>query len=226
MRILIVEDDERIATPLADDLRRQYHAVDVASDGLAGLAHARTGMYDAIVLDVLLPGCSGIEICRELRREGLPALIMMVTARDGTSDKVLGLDAGADDYLVKPFELAELSARLRALGRRQKTTREPILQMGGLALDPSSRYVRVGSETVALTPTEFGVLETLMRHPLRVFSRTMLLEKIASFERHPGEESIKSHVANLRRKLREAGCAYDPIDTVYGNGYRLAEPRA
>ena len=225
MRILIVEDDARIATPVADDLRRQHFAVDVAADGETGLAYARSGVYDAIVLDMLLPGRSGIEICRELRKERSTAMILMVTARDATRDKVEGLDAGADDYLVKPFELEELSARLRALRRRQTAVRDVVLSAGALELDPVAHEARYGERPLALTPTEFALLETLMRHPLQVFSRGMLLEKIASLERQPGDETVKSHVANLRRKLRDAGAPYDPIETVYGNGYRLRSAR-
>jgi DNA-binding response OmpR family regulator len=223
MRILIVEDDDRIAAPVADDLRRQHHAVDIAEDGDLGLAFARSGVYDVILLDVLLPGKSGVEICRTLRGERSTAMIIMVTARDATADVVDGLDAGADDYLVKPFDLDELSARLRALGRRSKPVRDAILQRGEIALDPAARMARYRERQLGLTPTEFVILETLMRHPLQVFSRGMLLEKVASLERQTGDEAIKSHVANLRRKLRSAGCPYDPIETVYGNGYRLGE---
>lgn len=224
MRILIVEDDDRIAIPVADDLRRQHHAVDIANDGDVGLEFARSGVYDVILLDVLLPGKSGIEICRSLRSERSTAMILMVTARDATSDVVAGLDAGADDYVVKPFDLDELSARLRALGRRTGAARETILRSGELSLDPATHAARYAQKSLALTPTEFVLLETLLRHPLQVFSRGMLLEKVASLERQTGDEAIKSHVVNLRRKIRSAGCPYDPIVTVYGNGYRLDEP--
>ena len=210
--------------PVADDLRRQHHAVDVADDGDLGLAYARSGVYDVILLDVLLPGLGGIEICRILRAERASAMILMVTARDATSDVVAGLDAGADDYLVKPFDLEELSARLRALGRRTTPARDTVLRNGNIALDPATRLVHLGRRSLSLTPTEFVLLETFLRHPLQVFSRGMLLEKVASLERQTGDEAIKSHVANLRRKLRHAGCTYDPIETVYGNGYRLSEP--
>jgi DNA-binding response OmpR family regulator len=225
MRILIVEDDDRIAAPVADDLRRQHHAVDIANDGIVGLEYAQSGVYDVILLDVLLPGIGGIEIARRVRAARSNAMIIMVTARDATSDVVAGLDAGADDYLVKPFDLEELSARLRALGRRTAPVRDVVLRSGDLAIDPAARDARYRETRLALTPTEFVLLETLMRHPLQVFSRGMLLEKVASLERHPGDEAIKSHVANLRRKIRRAGCVFDPIDTVYGNGYRLREAR-
>ncbi len=224
MRVLIVEDDERIAAPLADDLRRQQHTVDVATDGPAGLAYARSGVYEVILLDVMLPGLGGLDVCRALRRDGSNAMILMLTARDTTADTVAGLDAGADDYLVKPFDLAELSARLRALGRRQFSARDNVLRNGRLSLDRTEVRVRYEDRPVPLTPTEFALLETLMRDPLRVFSRTMLLERIVPLDRSGADESIKTHVANLRRKLKTAGCPYDPIETLYGNGYRLAEP--
>jgi DNA-binding response OmpR family regulator len=225
MRVLIVEDDDRISEPVADDLRRQHHAVDVAADGETGLAYAQSGVYDVILLDVMLPGRSGLDICRQLRDDRSRAMILMLTARDATSDVVGGLDAGADDYLVKPFDLEELSARLRALGRRTAPVRETMLRCGAISLDPALRVARYVDRPLPLTPTEFVLLETLLRHPLQVFSRGMLLEKVVSLERVTGDESIKSHVANLRRKVRRAGCPYDPIETMYGNGYRLAEPR-
>ncbi len=226
MRILIVEDDDRISAPVADDLRRQHHAVDVANDGELGLEYARSGVYDVVLLDVLLPGQSGIDICKTLRSERSTALILMATARDATSDVVAGLDAGADDYLVKPYDLEELSARLRALGRRSVPVRETVLRAGKIALDPATRIARYDEKPLGLTPTEFVLLETLLRHPLQVFSRGMLLEKVASLERQTGDEAIKSHVVNLRRKIRAAGCHHDPIETVYGNGYRLGEAPA
>ncbi len=223
MRILIVEDDRRIAAPVADDLRRQRHVVDVVHDGTAGLAYAQTGIYDAILLDVMLPGASGIDICRRLRREQCDAMILMLTARDSTEDKVSGLDAGADDYLVKPLALEELSARLRAVRRRHAPLRDDTLSSGAITLDTNDFRVRFGERVVALTRSEFALLEALMRNPARVFSRTMLVEKIATLDRAVSDESIKTHVTNIRRKLQRAGCPYDPIETVYGNGYRLAE---
>lgn len=224
MRILLVEDDELIAAPVVEDLRRQNHAVDVAVDGVTGLEYAQRGVYDAILLDVMLPGASGVEICRRMRGDGCDAMILMLTAKDKTEDKITGLDAGADDYLVKPFDLAELGARLRAVGRRHAPVRENVLRNGPISLDPSELRVRVAERAVALTPSEFALLEALMRQPTRVFSRAMLLEKTVSLERAASDESIKTHIANLRRKLRRAGCPYDPIETLYGNGYRLAEP--
>lgn len=223
MRILVVEDDPRIHQSLAEDLRRQHHAVDVVEDGLTGLDFARTGVHDVILLDILLPGLDGLELCRRLRTEKSKALILMITSRDHVSDKVRALDAGADDYVVKPFDLAELSARIRAVSRRQRGLREPLINHGPLCLDPSRRVVTYEGVSVALTGTEYTILETMMRSPLQVFSRGMLREKVTTFSDEGERDSIKTHITNLRRKLRAVAGPNDPIETVYGMGYRLAE---
>jgi len=224
MRVLIVEDDHRISEPLADDLRRQRNIVDAVDNGLDGFTYARTGVHDVILLDVVLPGMDGIAVCAALRAAGCTAMIVMLTARDGTEHTVAGLDAGADDYLVKPFDYEELAARLRALERRRAPLRPNILRSGALTLDVTQIRVRFGGRAVALTPTEFAILELLMREPSRVFSRTRLLERALPFASDAASGTMKSHVANLRRKIRAAGCPYDPIETLHGIGYRLAEP--
>jgi two-component system, OmpR family, response regulator QseB len=223
MRILIVEDDPRIHRALTDDLRRQHHAVDVAEDGLTGLDYARARVHDVILLDILLPGLNGLELCRRLRSEKSQALILMVTARDDVADKVAALDAGADDYLVKPFDLAELSARIRAVSRRQGAIQAPVLQHGGLRLDPSRRLVTYDGVAIPLTATEYTIFETLMRSPSQVFSRWMLRDKVTTFDDDSTSDSIKTHITNLRRKFRVAGGKRDPIENVYGMGYRLAD---
>ncbi len=223
MRILIVEDDSRIHESLAKDLRRQNHAVDVVEDGLTGLEFARTEVHDVILLDILLPGLDGLELCRRLRADKSKALILMVTARDAVGDKVAALDAGADDYLVKPFDLAELSARIRAVSRRQGPLQEPILEHGNLRLDPSRHMVTYNSILVPLTATEYTILETLMRSPLQVFSRAMLRDKVTTFNEDSVPDSIKTHITNIRQKIRVVGGIHDPIENVYGMGYRLAD---
>jgi two-component system, OmpR family, response regulator QseB len=225
MRILIVEDDLRIRQSLADDLRRQRHAVDVVADGLTGLDFARTNVHDVILLDILLPGLDGLELCRRLRAEKSTALILMVTARDAIDDRVTALDTGADDYLVKPFDLAELAARIRALSRRQRVAQEPVLTHGELRLDPSRGTIACKEVPVPLTGAEYAILETLMRSPLQVFSRGMLRQKFATFDDGSEHDSIKTHITNIRRKVRAAGGASDPIENVYGVGYRLADLR-
>jgi DNA-binding response OmpR family regulator len=221
VRILIVEDDRRIAEPVAEDLRRQQHVVDVAEDGQGGLDYALTGSYDLMLLDLMLPGLDGLSLCRKLRAIGEQAMILIVTARDAIEDKVAALDAGADDYVVKPFDLAELSARVRAVGRRTRDP-NPLLRRGSLTLDPGAARVTFDGRPIALTKTEYAILETLMRNSQQIFSRAMLQDKVTTFDNESGPESIKTHVANLRRKLRAAGCK-DPVQTVYGSGYRLAE---
>ncbi|MEO6990594.1 MAG: response regulator transcription factor [Candidatus Baltobacteraceae bacterium] len=224
MRILIIEDDEGISGPLAGDLRRQQHVVDVAADGNAGWDYAQTNVYEVILLDIMLPGLDGLEICRRLRGAKIETMVLMLTARDTVDDKVSALDAGADDYLVKPFALSELSARIRALGRRASEERDPALDHGPLQLDPRNRAVTFASRAVTLTPTEFAILEALMRNPSQIFTRAMLLDRVASFERETGDAAIKTHITNVRRKVRAAGARRDPIVNVYGAGYRLAAP--
>jgi two-component system, OmpR family, response regulator QseB len=223
MRILIVEDDSRIHQALAEDLRRQHHAVDVAEDGLTGLDYARAQVHDVVLLDILLPGLDGLELCRRLRSEKSQALILMITARDEVGDKVAALDAGADDYLVKPFDLAELSARIRAVSRRCGVVQATVLQHGALRLDPSRRVVTYGDVPIPLTGTEYTIFETLMRNPSQVFSRGMLRDKVTTFNDESTSDSIKTHITNLRRKFRVAGGKRDPIENVYGMGYRLAD---
>ncbi len=221
MKILIVEDDARIAAPLAKDLRHQHHSVDIAEDGMEGWNYAQAASYDLILLDWMLPKLDGISLCKKLRSAQCQSIILMLTARDTTSDKVMGLDAGADDYLVKPFKLEELSARIRALQRRSRELTPPILQHGELTLDPASQMVTYGKDTLSLTPKEYLLLEYFMRHPGQVLSRSALLDHLWEFDQESGEGTIKTHLTNLRSKLKAAGSPKDFIETVYGMGYRL-----
>ena len=183
MRILIVEDDDRIAKPLAEDLRHQHHVVEIATDGLEGWEYTQAIDYDLILLDLMLPKLDGISLCQQLRRSQYNALILMLTAKDTTSDKIIGLDAGADDYLVKPFEIEELAARIRALCRRSAETKPPILTYGKLNLDPASNEVSFDSQVLTLTPKEYMILELFMRHRDRVFSRSEILDKLWEIDR-------------------------------------------
>lgn len=223
MRILIVEDDPRIHQSMVEDLRRQHHAVEVVEDGRIGLDFALTDVYDVVLLDILLPGLDGLELCRRMRAARSKAFILIVTSRDDVRDKVRALDAGADDYIVKPFDLSELSARIRAVSRRQGNVRQPVIERGRLRLDPSRRLVTYDETPVPLTGTEYTILETLMHSPLQVFSRRLLREKVTTFNDDAGRDSIKTHITNLRRKLRTVGAIDDPIENVYGMGYRLAD---
>jgi two-component system response regulator QseB len=222
MRVLVVEDDPGIHEALAADLRRQLHAVDVAQDGETGLEYARTGVYDVILLDIMLPGIDGLSVCRSLRAERSEAFILMLTARDSVGDKVSALDTGADDYIVKPFDLAEVSARIRAVSRRNENARAPLVVRGSLVLDPSRHATAYAGSKLTLTRTEYAILETLMRSPRQIFSRDLLFDKVTDFESAAGSGSIKTHITNIRRKVREAGGPRDCIESVYGAGYRLA----
>lgn len=221
MRILIVEDDDRIAKPLAEDLRHQKHVVDIASDGLSGLSYAQSVPYDLILLDIMLPKLDGLSLCKKLRSAGLKSLILMLTARDTTSDKVVGLDAGADDYLVKPFELEELAARIRALARRTPEVQSDLLSYGALQLDPGRCVVTYDQSEIDLTPKEYMILELFLRHPTKVLTRSMILDRLWELDQVSSEQTVKTHLTNLRRKLKEAGEPQELIETVYGIGYRL-----
>jgi DNA-binding response OmpR family regulator len=222
MRILIVEDDDRIAKPLAEDLKHQHHVVDIASDGIEGWEYASAGTYDLILLDLMLPQLDGITLCKRLRAAKSNALILMLTARDTTTDKIIGLDAGADDYLVKPFELEELAARIRALSRRTPEIHPSILTHGELQLDPSNCSVTYCGQLLSLTPKEYMILECFLRSPNKVLTKAAILNKLWEFDKLSGEETIKTHVTNIRRKLKVAGSSEELIETVYGIGYRLS----
>lgn len=222
MRILIVEDDSRIAKPLAEDLSHQNHAVDIALDGELGWDCFQTAEYDLILLDIMLPKVDGITLCKKIRQTGSNALVLMLTARDTTPDKVLGLDAGADDYLIKPFELEELSARIRALSRRSKEVQHPILTHGKLDLDTGSCIVTYNKKALDLTPKEYMILELFLKNPSQVLTRSAIMDRLWTFDEVSGEQTIKTHLTNLRRKLKEAGASGKFIETVYGLGYRLS----
>ena len=223
MRILIVEDDDRIAKPLAEDLRHQYHAVEIAGDGMEGWEYAQAISYDLILLDLMLPKLDGISLCKQLRKAKCNALILMLTAKDTISDKILGLDAGADDYLVKPFDIEELAARIRALCRRSIETKPPVFIYGKLRLDPASNEVNYDGRVLALTPKEYMILELFMRHCDRVYSRAEILDKLWEMDKviTADDKTVRTHITNLRHKLKEAGMQEECIETVYGMGYRL-----
>ena len=222
MRILIVEDEPKMAALLRRGLVAEGAAVDVAGRGEDAVARGEATEYDAIVLDVMLPGIDGFEACRRLRAAGVWAPVLMLTARDAVRDRVAGLDAGADDYLTKPFSYAELLARLRALIRRGDGERPVILEVGELRLDPATRRVWRGKTEIALSTKEFAVLETFMRRPGRVLSRFDLLEHAWDYEYENRSNVVDAYVRLLRRKIdRPFGTA--SIETVRGAGYRLRE---
>ena len=221
MRILLVEDDQRIAIALMETLRDRQYQVDLWKDGEIAWEFLQAFSYELILLDVTLPKLNGIQLCQRLRKAGIQTPVLMLTARDSSSDKVLGLDAGADDYVVKPFDLAELTARIRALLRRGTVVLPSVLEWGDLRLDPSSYEVNYVENLLHLTPKEYQLLELFIRKNKMVLSRSLILDNLWSFEEPPGEETVKVHIKDLRKKLRIAGAPPDFIETVYGVGYRL-----
>ncbi len=223
MKILVVEDDDLISDAIVEYLSDQHYAVEAAYDGQSAWDLLEVFTYDLIVLDVMLPEMDGIALCRKLRNQGMDIPILMLTARDTLENKIEGLDAGADDYLVKPFELGELSARIRALFRRGGSTTAPILTWGKLSLDPSTCEVFYEEKELALSPKEYKLLEFFLRNGRRVFSRAQILEHLWSFEQVPEEATVKAHIRGLRQKLESVGAPSNLIETVYGLGYRLGE---
>jgi two-component system, OmpR family, response regulator len=222
VRVLVVEDHPEMAGLLHARLREDGFAVDLVGTGEDGVAMALEVDYDVVVLDVLLPGIDGFEACRRLRAEGRWAPVLLLTARDAVRDRVAGLDAGADDYLTKPFSFAELSARLRALVRRGPGERPVVLTVGALTLDPATRDVRRGDAEIRLTPKEFALLEFFMRHPGEVLSRTRLIEHVWDFAFESDSNVVDVFVRLLRDKIDRPFGARS-IETVRGAGYRLRE---
>ncbi|MEQ8464970.1 response regulator transcription factor [Coleofasciculus sp. E1-EBD-02] len=221
MRILLVEDDIYLAEALAEALAIQRYAVDMVSDGEAAWVQVNTLDYDLILLDMMLPKLDGIHLCKRLRSNGYQMPVLMITARDTSTDKVIGLDAGADDYMVKPLDIPELLARIRALLRRGQTVSPPILEWGQLRLDPGTYEVCYGDQTLRLTPKEYGLLELLICNGRQIMSRSAIIEHVWSIDNPPKEDTIKVHVKSLRSKLRAVGAPEDLIETVHGLGYRL-----
>jgi two-component system, OmpR family, response regulator len=222
MRVLVVEDEVKLAALLRRGLLEEGHAADVAASGEDALWMAQATPYDAIVLDLMLPGIDGLEVCRRLRGDGVWSPVLMLTARDGVGDRVGGLDAGADDYLTKPFAFAELLARLRALARRGAVERPAVLSVGELRLDPATRRVWRGETRIDLSTKEFAVLETFMRRPGRVLSRLELLEHAWDYDYENRSNVIDVYVRYLREKI-DRPFGRDSIETVRGAGYRLRD---
>jgi DNA-binding response OmpR family regulator len=226
MRLLVVEDEQDLADALAEGLRREGYAVDLAYDGDDALVKARVYPYDLVCLDLSLPGVDGREIARTLRRGerfdgGPPPRILMLTARDGLEDRIGGLDDGADDYVVKPVEFSELAARIRALLRRATSDATAVLRVGSLELDTARHEARAGERPLALTPREFALLRYFMARPGEVFSEGHLLTHVWDENANPYSKTVRVTVMKLRRKLERAGLADQPIETVAGAGYRL-----
>ncbi len=220
MRILLVEDDRKVASFIRKGLTEEGYAVDVAHDGEMGLAMGLDRLHDVIVLDVMLPGKPGFQVVRELRQAKVSTPVLLLTARETVEDKVQGLDAGADDYLTKPFAFAELLARVRALLRRGMAAQAPQLHVADLVLDPATRTVRRAGEAISLTNREFALLEYFLRNPGRVLTRTMIAEHVWDYSFDPGTNVIDVYVNYLRKKI-DAGRTPRLLHTVRGVGYVL-----
>lgn len=218
-RILVVDDERPLVESIRFALQREGHEVQEAFDGVQALELARTGRFDLVVLDVMLPGMSGFEVCRALRQESDVA-ILLLTARSHETDRVVGLDLGADDYVTKPFSMRELMARVRAALRRRGMQQAAVLSAGDLVLDPARHEVRCGHRVVVLAPKEYELLSVLLRHAGRVLTRDQLLEQVWGYDYTGDERTVDVHVSWLRRKLREAGSSVR-IEAVRGVGYRL-----
>ena len=223
MRLLIVEDEKRLARSLAAGLTAEGFAVDVVHDGLEGLHRAGEGVYDLVVLDIMLPGMNGYRVCAALRAAGHDVPILMLTAKDGEYDEADAFDLGADDYLVKPFSFVVLLARLRALLRRAGEARPTVLTVGDLSLDPARHRVHRGDVEITLTPREFGVLEHLMRHAGEVVTKTDILRAVWDAHYEGEVNVVEVYVGYLRRKI-DAPFGTTSIETLRGVGYRMAEP--
>ncbi|MEM7064688.1 MAG: response regulator transcription factor [Cyanobacteria bacterium P01_B01_bin.77] len=223
MRLLLVEDDTQLADSLTDVLEAQNYVVDTVKDGESGWCQMQLMEYDLTLLDVTLPYLDGIQLCQRMRSRGYGLPVLMLTARDTSQDKVLGLDSGADAYMVKPFDLAELLAQIRALLRRGSAQSPMVLIWGMLSLDPNTYEVSYNKQPLRLTPKEFSILELLMRNGRRVLSRSFILESLWSMKNPPDEETVKAHIKGLRNKLKTAGAPKTLIETVHGVGYRLQE---
>jgi len=222
MRVLVVEDEAKMARLLARGLAEEGHAVDVADRGEEALWMARAVAYDAIVLDLMLPGVDGFSVCRELRDSEVWTPVLLLTARDAVDDRVTGLDSGADDYLVKPFAFAELLARLRALKRRVPAERPVTLEVGDLRLDPARRRAWRGEQKLELSPKEFALLELFMTRPGEVLSRAQLLEGAWDMAYEPRSNVVDVYIGYLREKI-DKPFGRRSLETLRGVGYRLQE---
>lgn len=222
MRVLLIEDDVTIARLLKEGLEDESYAVDVANDGSEGYRTAAADDYDVIILDIMLPGMNGYEVCRSLRNDGNKTPILMLTARDAERDIVEGLDTGADDYLAKPFSFDVLLARIRALLRRPNEKLEEILQVGDLKLDPSSKKVTRASQEISLTAKEYGVLEYLMRNKGKVLSKEQIISHVWDFDADVLPNNVELFIMFLRRKI-DKPFKSKLIHTVSGFGYKLEE---
>jgi two-component system OmpR family response regulator len=220
MRILLVEDDENLAQALEGILKKHNYLVDVAADGKTGWEMSDLINYDLVILDVGLPKLDGISLCRRLRDKSSDLPIMLMTVRDSVTEKVTGLDSGADEYMVKPLNLQEFLARIRVLARRFSEQSETILTFGSVRFNPQAREITCNGQTVPLSRKEYLLIELFLRHPHQVFSRSDIVDQLWSVDNLPTEDTVKSHIRRIRLKLKDLA-AEDLIETLYGHGYRI-----
>ncbi|MFB2891800.1 response regulator [Aerosakkonemataceae cyanobacterium BLCC-F50] len=220
MRILLVEDDVNLAKGLTTVLGKQNYILDVSTDGEMAWEMINIISYDLVLLDVILPKLDGISLCRRLREHNLQVPVMLMTARDSMTDKLIGLDSGADDYLVKPFDIQELLARIRVLSRRLTEQSTDILSCGSIRLNPQMREITCHGQILQFSRKEYLLIELFLRHPCRVFSRSDIVDHLWTLDKLPTEDTVKSHIRRIRNKLKEVG-AEDLIETLYGHGYRI-----
>lgn len=228
--ILVIEDDPDIGDMLGINLRDEGYAVEIASDGTQGLSRLRQRRYDLLVLDLMLPGVDGLEICREMRRLDHYQPIVIISAKSAETQRVLGLELGADDYISKPFSVPELIARIRALFRRvdamqrQAQVKTGVIECGGLTIDPAAHEVSLAGQSIALTMKEFELLLFFARHPGKVFTRLALLDQVWGYSHDGYEHTVNSHINRLRGKIERDPAKPEYIQTVWGVGYKFAEP--
>jgi len=223
VRILLIEDNRRLSDSLRMILQEDGYAVDAAYDGIDGEEAGMISGYDVIILDIMLPGRNGLEVCRELRNRRINTPILMLTARDALEDRVIGLDSGADDYLVKPFEVDELRARIRALLRRESSGKSGLLSIADLELDPATHTVQRAGRPIELTAKEFSLLEYMMRHPNHLITREMAEEHLWSYDHIVASNVVDVYIRRLRRKIDDP-CPLKLLETMRGAGYRIREP--
>ena len=221
MRILLVEDDENLAHTLTSVLSKNNYILDISADGEMAWEMINIVSYDLILLDVMLPKLDGLSLCRRLRKHDLQIPVMMMTARDSMGDKLIGLDSGADDYLIKPFEIQELLTRIRVLSRRLLAEQSTaVFSCGNVRLNPQMREITCNGQALSLSRKEYLLMELFLRYPSRVFSRSDIIDRLWSLDKLPTEDTVKSHIRRIRRKLKQVG-AEDMIETLYGHGYRV-----
>lgn len=225
MKILIVEDDLRLARALAQILVESHHEVDIVGDGASGLEWAESGMYDVIILDVMLPKMDGFEVVAELRRENVSTPVLLLTARDAVSDKITGLDSGADDYMTKPFSPAELMAHLRMLTRRQGEVIFEKIDFADLTLNLDSLELSCGSKTIHLSVKEFSIAKILMTNPSQIASKELLIDKVWGMDSSAEDNNVEAYISFLRKKLKFLG-SRARIETIRKVGYRLVDPES